>query len=62
MTWVAWRQQRTEMAIAAAILVVVAALLVPSGLQSLTPEQRSRVTGELRRYADEFRSLAQARR
>jgi len=30
--------------------------------RSLTPEQRSRVTGELRRYADEFRSLAQARR
>ena len=30
--------------------------------RSLTPEQRSRVTGELRRYADEFRSLAQVRR
>ena len=29
--------------------------------RSLTPEQRSRVVGELRRYADEFRSLAQAR-
>ena len=30
--------------------------------RSLTPEQRSRVTGELSRYADEFRSLAQVRR
>ena len=36
MTWVAWRQQRTEMLIAAAILAVVAALLVPSGLQIIS--------------------------
>lgn len=29
--------------------------------RSLSPEQRARAVGELRRYADEFRSLAQAR-
>jgi hypothetical protein len=33
MTWVAWRQQRTEAAIAAAILALLAAVLVPTGLQ-----------------------------
>jgi hypothetical protein len=32
MIWVSWRQQRTETIIGAAILVAVAALLVPSGL------------------------------
>jgi hypothetical protein len=32
MTWVSWRQQRTETLIAAAILVALAALLVPTGL------------------------------
>jgi hypothetical protein len=31
MTWVSWRQQRTETFIAAAILVVLAAFLVPTG-------------------------------
>jgi hypothetical protein len=36
MTWVAWRQQRTETLIAAAVLVVIAALLVPSGLQMIS--------------------------
>jgi hypothetical protein len=36
MTWVAWRQQRTETLIAVAILAVVAALLVPSGLQMIS--------------------------
>ena len=32
MTWVSWRQQRTETLIAAAILAVLAVALVPSGL------------------------------
>jgi hypothetical protein len=32
MLWVGWRQQRTETVIAAALLAVLAALLVPSGL------------------------------
>jgi hypothetical protein len=32
MTWVAWRQQRTETLIAAAILALIVALLVPTGL------------------------------
>jgi hypothetical protein len=36
MTWVAWRQQRTETLIAAAMLVVIAGLLVPSGLQMIS--------------------------
>jgi hypothetical protein len=36
MTWVGWRQQRTETLIAAAILAVVAALLVPTGLQMIS--------------------------
>jgi hypothetical protein len=31
MTWVSWRQQRTETLIAAAILIALAALLVPTG-------------------------------
>ena len=33
MTWVSWRLQRTETAIAVGILVLLAALLVPTGLQ-----------------------------
>jgi hypothetical protein len=33
MIWVGWRQQRTEAAIAAAILALLAAVLVPTGLQ-----------------------------
>jgi hypothetical protein len=33
MIWVGWRQQRTETVIAAAILAVLAALLIPTGLQ-----------------------------
>jgi len=33
MTWVTWRQQRTETLIAAAILTLLALLLVPTGLQ-----------------------------
>jgi hypothetical protein len=33
MIWVGWRQQRTETAIAAAILALLAAVLVPTGLQ-----------------------------
>jgi hypothetical protein len=33
MTWVAWRQQRTETLIAAAILAALAALLIPTGIQ-----------------------------
>ena len=36
MTWVAWRQQRTETLIAAALLAAIAALLVPTGLQMLS--------------------------
>jgi len=32
-TWVAWRQQRTETLIAAAVLAMLAALLVPTGLE-----------------------------
>jgi hypothetical protein len=36
MTWVAWRQQRTETLIAAAILAVLVALLVPTGLQMIS--------------------------
>jgi hypothetical protein len=32
MTWVTWRQQRTEFVIAAAILALLAALIVPTGL------------------------------
>jgi hypothetical protein len=32
MTWVSWRQQRTEALIAAAILALLAALLIPTGL------------------------------
>jgi hypothetical protein len=32
MTWVTWRQQRSELLIAAAILALVAALLIPTGL------------------------------
>ena len=31
MIWVAWRQQRTETLIAAAILALLAALLIPTG-------------------------------
>jgi hypothetical protein len=33
MSWVAWRQQRTETLIAAAILAALAALLIPTGIQ-----------------------------
>jgi hypothetical protein len=33
MTWVSWRRQRTETLIAAAILVLLAAVLVPTGIQ-----------------------------
>jgi len=33
MTWVAWRQQRTETLIAVVIVVLIAALLVPTGLE-----------------------------
>ena len=33
MTWVSWRQQRTETLIAAAILTLLALLLVPTGIQ-----------------------------
>jgi hypothetical protein len=33
MIWVGWRQQRTEAAIAAAILALLAAVLIPTGLQ-----------------------------
>jgi hypothetical protein len=33
MIWVGWRQQRTETAIAAAILLLLVAVLVPTGLQ-----------------------------
>ena len=33
MTWVAWRLQRTEMLIAAGILVALTAILLPSGLE-----------------------------
>lgn len=33
MIWVGWRQQRTETAIAVAILLLLAAVLVPTGLQ-----------------------------
>jgi hypothetical protein len=33
MLWVGWRQQRTETVIAAALLAVLAALLIPTGLQ-----------------------------
>jgi hypothetical protein len=36
MTWVSWRQQRTETLIAAAILALIAALLVPTGLDMLS--------------------------
>lgn len=32
MTWVTWRQQRTEILIAAGVFVLVAALLVPTGI------------------------------
>src|SRR4051794_3405722 len=32
MLWVGWRQQRTETVIAAALLAVMAALLIPTGL------------------------------
>ena len=31
--WVSWRQQRTETLIAAAILALIAALLVPTGIE-----------------------------
>jgi phosphotransferase system glucose/maltose/N-acetylglucosamine-specific IIC component len=31
-TWLAWRQQRTEMLVAALVLGLLAALLVPTGL------------------------------
>lgn len=33
MIWVSWRQQRTETLIAGAVLVLVAALLIPTGLE-----------------------------
>ncbi len=33
MTWVAWRQQRAETLIAIAILVALAALLIPTGIE-----------------------------
>jgi hypothetical protein len=35
-TWVAWRQQRTETLIAAVLLAAIAALLLPTGLQMLS--------------------------
>jgi hypothetical protein len=33
MTWVTWRQQRTELLIAAAILALVAVVLIPTGIE-----------------------------
>ena len=33
MTWVSWRLQRTEIAIAGAILALIAVLLVPTGIE-----------------------------
>jgi hypothetical protein len=36
MTWVAWRRQRTETLIAAGVLAVLAALLVPAGLHMIS--------------------------
>jgi hypothetical protein len=33
MTWLGWRQQRTEAVIAAGVIVLLAALLVPTGIQ-----------------------------
>jgi hypothetical protein len=45
MTWVAWRQQRTEVAIAAAILVVAAALLLPTGLQMISAYHHDAISG-----------------
>jgi hypothetical protein len=40
MTWVAWRLQRTETLIAAGVLLVVAVLLLPSGLEMASAYHR----------------------
>ncbi|MGZ4463643.1 MAG: hypothetical protein ACXVZP_12530 [Gaiellaceae bacterium] len=40
MIWVSWRQQRTEMLIAAAVLVLVSALLIPTGLEMASAYHR----------------------
>src|SRR5689334_19718688 len=34
MTWLSWRQQRTEALIAAALLALLAVLLIPTGIQA----------------------------
>jgi len=44
-TWVAWRQQRTETIMTALILVLLAALLVPTGLSMAAAYHHDRLSG-----------------
>ena len=45
MIWVGWRQQRTETIVAAAILALLAAVLVPTGLQMASAYHRDGLSG-----------------
>ena len=45
MIWVGWRQQRTETAIAVAILALLAAVLVPTGLQMASAYNHDGLSG-----------------
>ena len=49
MTWLSWRQQRTEALIAAGILALLAALLIPSGLDMASVYDHDRLVGLPRR-------------
>ena len=49
MIWVAWRQQRTETVIAAALLVLFAALLLPTGLHMASAFDHDRLSACLGR-------------
>jgi hypothetical protein len=59
--WVSWRQQRTEMLIAAAILAVLAAVLVPTGIEMAHAYHHDGLAGCLGQNAsDTCRSAVQS--
>jgi hypothetical protein len=54
MTWVGWRQQRTETLIAAAMLAAIAAVLVPTGLQMISAYHHDGIAGCLAHQNSRF--------
>ena len=58
--WVAWRQQRTETLIAALLLALIAAVVVPTGLQMASVYEQERIAACIAQPSDSCRETLDA--